>query len=161
MSVCWNTLENVVYESVLISLEESNMFGSSYLLWGTEGKWLNSCYFVGLQSYNFTDKATARKNSHFISSQRSYFHMVDNLSIAVHAFPMCRSISLSIAELLLPKYMNWFTDFTGLTSNEKLAPFGLKHMTVYLPLRRDHCFLLLAPGYAAEFGLSRCICKKQ
>ena len=32
--------------------------------------------------------ATTWKNSCFILSERSDFHMVDNLSVAVHALPM-------------------------------------------------------------------------
>ena len=46
--------------------------------------------------------------------QRPEFHMVDNLSIAVHALPISMLKSLSIDVILLPRYMNWSTNFKGL-----------------------------------------------
>ena len=53
-----------------------------------------------------TDTATARKNSRFISSERSFSVLVVNLSIVVHALPMHILTSLSVDEILLPRYMN-------------------------------------------------------
>ena len=47
----------------------------------------------------------------FILSERSDFHRVDILSIAVHTFRMCMVTSLSVDEVLLPSYVNWFTYF--------------------------------------------------
>ena len=41
-----------------------------------------------VQPYNSTDTATAWKNSHFILSKRSDFHMVVKESISVDAFCM-------------------------------------------------------------------------
>ena len=45
-----------------------------------------------VQLYNSTDTATARKNSYFILSERSDFHTVINLLIAVHVFPLYKLI---------------------------------------------------------------------
>ena len=46
--------------------------------------------------------ATAWKKYGFILSEKSDFHMVDNLSIEVHAFLIHMLISLSVDEILLP-----------------------------------------------------------
>ena len=59
--------------------------------------------------YSSTDLTTVWKNSHFILSGRSDFHTVDNLPIVVRAFPMQKMTSLSVDEILLPRYMNWST----------------------------------------------------
>ena len=58
--------------------------------------------------------------------------MVDNLLIAVHVFPMHMLKSLSVDEILLPKYVNGSTDFKGLLFNEDMAPSFLKHMNSVL-----------------------------
>ena len=48
--------------------------------------------------------------------------MVDCLSIGVHTLPMSMLTSFSVDEILLPKYMNWSTNFRVFTFNE-IAPF--------------------------------------
>ena len=45
--------------------------------------------------------------------------MIDNLSIAVHAFANRILISFSVDEMLLPRYVNLFTDF-------RQPPFSLE-----------------------------------
>ena len=52
--------------------------------------------------------ATAWKNSCFILSERSDFHMVSNLSMHILT-------SFCVDEILLPEYMKWFTNFRGLS----------------------------------------------
>ena len=66
-----------------------------------------------VQPYSSIDTATDYKNSCFILSYISDFHKIDNLSIAVLASPMCMLTSLSIDEILLPKYEvnTMFPDF--------------------------------------------------
>ena len=61
-----------------------------------------------------TDTTIAWKKFRFILSEKLHFHMMDKLSIAFHAFPVCRSTSLSVDEILLPRYVNWSTNFRGL-----------------------------------------------
>ena len=90
------------------------------------GKWLYSYSFVGccfqnlfikvqvVQSYNSTDMATTWKNFHFILTESSDFNIVNNLSIATLALPMCMMTSCSVDEILLPGYMNWSTYFRDL-----------------------------------------------
>ena len=56
----------------------------------------------------------AWKKSRFILSYRSDFHMIDSLSIAVHAFARNILISLSVDETLLPRYVNLSTNFREL-----------------------------------------------
>ena len=75
------------------------------MLWDAAFKTASSFFFnrfVKVQlPYNSIDMATARKNSHFILSERQGFFMFDNLLIAVHAFPMSILTLLSLDEILL------------------------------------------------------------
>ena len=51
--------------------------------------------------YSSIDTTAAWKKLRFILSIMSDFHMTDRLSIAVHAFPSCESLSVSVDETLL------------------------------------------------------------
>ena len=84
-----------------------------------------------VQPYNSTDIATATawKNSHFILSERLY--MVINQSIAVHGISMLQLTLLSVDEILLLRYMNWSTDFRGLSFNKEMPSSCLKHMNSF------------------------------
>ena len=62
--------------------------------------------------YTSMDAATARKKSRFILSDCSDFHMIDLLSIAVHAFAL-RILILSVDETILLMYVDLFTYFRG------------------------------------------------
>ena len=53
--------------------------------------------------YSSTDMATAWKKSYFIFSERSDYHMINNFSIAVNAFPMPMLILPSVEEIFLPR----------------------------------------------------------
>ena len=68
-----------------------------------------SSRFVSVQvvhPYSSTDTTAVWKKLRFILSVRSDFHMTDSLSIAVHAF-VCRvSMSFSVDETLLPRYVD-------------------------------------------------------
>ena len=66
-----------------------------------------------VQSYHSTDLATPTKNSQNILSERSDFHMIDYLPVAVHAFPLCILISFSVDEILLVRDVNCSTNFRG------------------------------------------------
>ena len=69
-----------------------------------------SLYFVRVQmvrSYSSTDTAITWEKSVFILSERSDFYMIDNLSIAVHAFARCMVTSLLVDEMLPAMYENW------------------------------------------------------
>ena len=108
-----------------------------------------------------TDTATAWKNCSFISSKRKDFHVVVNLWIAIHALPMRMLISLSVDEILLPRYMNWFINFRGLPFNKKMTLSCLRHerrfIWVYIETNASFCLL---QDMRQKFGLSRCIWKK-
>ena len=56
--------------------------------------------------------------------------MIDKLSIAVHAFAVCMFTPHSVNELLLPRYLRWFTNY--LPFNVDMAPSCLKHMNTVL-----------------------------
>ena len=72
-----------------------------------------------VQLYGSSDTATAWKISRFILLKRSVFHMVDNLSIVVHALPLLMFTSLSVDEILPSRYMNWSTNLRGLSFNKE------------------------------------------
>ena len=61
--------------------------------------------------FSSTDTVTARNNLPFVLSDRSNFHMTDNLLMAFHAFALT---SLSVEEILLPRYVNLSNNFRGL-----------------------------------------------
>ena len=48
--------------------------------------------------------------------------MVDSLSIAVHAFVSCMSMSFSVDETLLPRLVNLFTSFREVPSCVAMLP---------------------------------------
>ena len=54
--------------------------------------------------------------------------MIDNLSIAVNAFDRCILTSLSVDEILLPRYGNLFTNFRGQPLKVEVAPSRSKLM---------------------------------
>ena len=55
------------------------------------------------------------------------FYQKDNLSIAVHALPMHMLIWFWVDEILLPRYMKWFTNFSDLPFNDEIVASWLKH----------------------------------
>ena len=69
---------------------------------------------------------TAWKNSRFILSEKLDFHMVDNLLITVHAFPTHILTSLSVDEILLPRYVKGSINFRGLSFSVETALYCLK-----------------------------------
>ena len=46
--------------------------------------------------------------------------MIDILLIGVHAFPIRILKSLSVDEILLPRYVNWSANFKGLSFNVEM-----------------------------------------
>ena len=54
--------------------------------------------------------------------------MIDKLSIAVHAFAMSMLTLLSVDEILLPKYVNFSTDFKGLPLSVEMTLSRSKYM---------------------------------
>ena len=72
--------------------------------------WLPSSFFssrlVSVQvvhPYSSIDTTAAWKKLRFVLSVRSDFHMIESLSIAVHAFVSRMSMSFSVDETLLPR----------------------------------------------------------
>ena len=64
-----------------------------------------------VQPYSSTDTTTAWKNFRFSLSESSDLHMTDNLFVADHAFAIRVLTSLSVDEILLPRYVNGSTGF--------------------------------------------------
>ena len=62
--------------------------------------------------YSSTNTVLPWKKSRFMLSERSNLHMINNQSIAFHAFAMITS--LSVDEILLSSYGNWSTNFRSL-----------------------------------------------
>ena len=77
--------------------------------------------------YSRIDLTTAWKKLGFISLDKSDFHMIDNLLIAVHAFASHILMSFSVDEMLLPRYMNLSTSFREPPFHVWMSPFWLKH----------------------------------
>ena len=71
---------------------------------------------------------TAWKKLHSILSVRSDFHITDSLSITVHAFANCVSISVSVDKTLLPRWVNLSTSFRELPLSVEMLPVWLKHI---------------------------------
>ena len=74
--------------------------------------------------YGTFDTGTAWKKFRFISLDISDYYMNDNLSIAVHTFTKRMLTSLSVDEILLPRYANLSNDFSGLPLKVEMASFG-------------------------------------
>ena len=58
----------------------------------------------------------------FILSDRSDFHIIDSLSIAVYGFVRCILTSLSVDPTLLLRYVNLSTNFRELPFRVEMAP---------------------------------------
>ena len=72
----------------------------------------SSCFvsvYMG-HPYSNIDKTAAWKEPRFILSDKSDFHMINSLSIAVHAFTRRILTSLSVDEMMLPGYVNLSTE---------------------------------------------------
>ena len=78
-------------------------------------------------------------------SDRSDFHMIDNLSIAVHAFARRILMSFSVDETLLPRYMNLSTNFME-------PPFRVEMSIFWSCLHSHGGKCLPVPDYAAEIS---------
>ena len=66
------------------------------------------------------------RNPVFFSLERSDFHMINNLSIAIHTFVKYMLASLSVDERLLSRYVNLSIYFIGLPLKVKTAPSRFK-----------------------------------
>ena len=58
--------------------------------------------------------------------------MIDNQSIAVNAFARHMLTSLSVDEILLPRYVNLSINFRGLLLRVNMVPYHLKQMNSVL-----------------------------
>ena len=104
----------------------------------------------------------AWKKLHSVLLDSSDFHVIDNLSMAVHGFARHILMSLSVDEMLLPRYMKVSTNFREPPFRGKMSPSWLKHLHFILsaftwrPLPPAACSRLCSKG----ISLGRCICKK-
>ena len=78
--------------------------------------------------YSSIDKTFSWKELRFILSDKSNFHMIDSLSIAIHAFTRRIWTSLSVGEKLLPTYVNMSTNLRKPQFKMEVAPSRLKDM---------------------------------
>ena len=72
--------------------------------------------------YSSIDTTAVWKKLCFILSVSSDFHMIDNLSIAIHAFASHVLMSFSVDETLLPGLVNLSTSFKGPPFSAKMLP---------------------------------------
>ena len=108
---------------------------------------LVSVYVVHL--YYRNDSTTAWKELRFILSDRFDFHMIENLSIAVHAFVSGILVSFSVDRTLLPRYVNLSTSIIEPPLSVEMSPLWLKHMDSCLNSHGGLCLLLPGPDYTA------------
>ena len=96
------------------------------------------------------------KEFYLILSEQSYFHMVDNLSWKVHVLHLSMSTSLSVDEILLPRYGNWLTNFWDLPFNMEIVPSCLKHQLcfIWIPVevKTSCCLIRLCSRDSAWVG---------
>ena len=110
--------------------------------------------------YSKIDTTDAWKKLRFNLSDRIDFHMIDNLSIAVHSFASRILMSLSVDETLLPRYVNLSANFRESPSRMELSSFWLKRILFCLLLHRGNATCCLLQIMKQGFSLGRCICKK-
>ena len=95
-------------------------------------------FFMGIVSvqqvlpYSSTDIATTWMKWNPLSSD---FYVIDNESIA-----RCMLTSFLVDEMLLPKCVNWSTNFRGIPLKLEIAPFSLKQMN-YVDFIASCCLL--------------------
>ena len=58
-----------------------------------------------------TTRLQLGKKFYFILPERPGFHMFVKLLLAVHASTLSMLSTLSVDEILLPRYVNWSTNF--------------------------------------------------
>ena len=73
--------------------------------------------------YSRIETTPALKKVRFILSKRFDFHIIDNLSIAVHASASRILMSFSVDEMLLPNEVNLSTNFREPSFSVKMSPF--------------------------------------
>ena len=94
-----------------------------------------SMHFVIVQlvyPYSSIDTAIAWKESHFIWSEISDFHKIDNVSTEVHAFARHILTLLSVDEILIPRYGKWSTNFSDWPLKVEMVPYCLKDINSVL-----------------------------
>ena len=67
------------------------------------------------------------KKPRLILSERSDFHLIENLLITFLAFPIHMLRSFSVDDILLPTYMNWSTNFKSLWLKVNMVPFFVEN----------------------------------
>ena len=106
-----------------------------------------------------------QKKSRFLLSRRllirSVFHMIDNLSIAVHTFARLILTSLSVDEILLSMYRNWYTNYRILPLKMVMTPFWELFWTSICIQAWANIFCCLLQGMQQRFVLHGYICLKR
>ena len=96
-----------------------------------------------VHTYSSIDTATDWKKTCFILSDKTDFHISDDLLVTVHTFTRHMLTSLSVDEMLLSRYFNLSTNFRSLPLKLDMA----------LSCLRSHSLQLLAPGNAVGIRL--------
>ena len=104
--------------------------------------------FQARQPYYSTDTAYTWKNSYFISSAKLDFLIISALAINDYGFPMCTLTLISVDEILLPKYVEWSTNFRGLPYYPYMTLFGFKILE--LCFIWDHAEVTPAPSSTSD-----------
>ena len=75
--------------------------------------------------YSSMETATAWKKFNFVLLDRSDSHMIDGLSVAVHALARRILTSFSEGEIMLARYVNLSTNFRGSPNRMEMDHFYL------------------------------------
>ena len=111
--------------------------------------------------YSRIDTTAAWKKLGFILSDRSDFHMINNLSIAIHAFAMHILMSFSVGETRLPRYVYLSNNFREPPFKVEMSSFVIKRQVlrfVSIHIETNAICCLLQTMYQG-FGLGWCIWK--
>ena len=114
-ALLWHAISRIIFE------QQVAFSGRSYLDFSI-------CFLLLSKWCIRTNTVIAWKKPHFILSERSGYHMINNLQVAVNAFPMPELTLLSVDKILQPRYVNWCTNFRALSLKVEIAPSCLKHM---------------------------------
>ena len=92
---------------------------------------------------------------------RSDFHIIDSLSIAVHAFVSLVSMSFSVDSTLLPRYVNLSTSLSGVPSRVEMSPIWIiAHIFRFVCINIEaYACCCSFQTMQKSFGLVRCICQ--
>ena len=110
-------------------INNRHFMNSFFICRETVSSWIfDSSFYVYIPANNRKNRGRMTKSMIHILG----FCMVDKLLKAVHVLPICILISISVDEILLPKYINRSTNSIFLSFNKEIAQSWIKRMKFVL-----------------------------